>query len=140
MTEMGIPGLGESLAILDQERPQTVDFMRTKAVRLRKADRLQPKLRDVVAVFNIDVRRFGSFEAIEEESEARDSQYSCHGCLNTYDFGPGTSTSPSQRILEGCSQRQCFTTAIAQVAVTLNSEAPSVAGVASHLRPRLFAL
>jgi hypothetical protein len=79
MAEMGIPGLYESFAILDQERPQTVDFWRPKAMGLRKTDRLQPKLRDVVAVFDIDVRRFGSVEAIKEESEARYPQYSRHG-------------------------------------------------------------
>jgi len=79
MADMGIPGLCESFAILDQERPQTVDFRRPKAMGLRKTDRLQPKLRDVVAVFNIYVRRFGSLEAIKEEPEARYSQYSRHG-------------------------------------------------------------
>jgi hypothetical protein len=82
MAEMRIPGLDESFAILDQERPQTVDFRRPKAMGLRKTDRLQPKLRDVVAVFDIYVRRFGSLEAIEaikEEPEARYSQYSRHG-------------------------------------------------------------
>jgi hypothetical protein len=79
MTEMGIPGLYKSFAIFDQERPQTVDFRRAKAVRLGKTDRLQPKLRDVVAVFNIYVRRLGSIEAIEEEPEARNSQHSRHG-------------------------------------------------------------
>jgi hypothetical protein len=79
MAEMRIPGLYESFAILDQERPQTVDFGRPKAMGLRKTDRLQPKLRDVVAVFDIYVRRFGSVEAIKEEPEARYSQYSRHG-------------------------------------------------------------
>src|SRR5882762_6731397 len=82
MAEMRIPGLYESFAILDQERPQTVDFWRPKAMGLGKTDRLQPKLRDVVAVFDVDVRRFGSLEAIEaikEEPEAGDPQYSRHG-------------------------------------------------------------
>jgi hypothetical protein len=79
MAEMGIPGLCESFAILDQERPQTVDFRRPKAMGLRQTDRLQPKLRDVVAVFDVDVRRFGALEAIKEESEARYPQYSRHG-------------------------------------------------------------
>jgi hypothetical protein len=79
MAEMGIPGLYESFAIFDQERPQTVDFRRPKAMGLGKTDRLQPKLRDVVAVFNIYVRRLGSVEAIEEEPEARYPQYSRHG-------------------------------------------------------------
>src|SRR5262245_29001083 len=79
MADMGIPGLCESFAILDQERPQTVDFRRPKAVGLRQTDRLQPKLRDVVAVFDIYVRRFGSLEAIKEEPEARYSQHGRHG-------------------------------------------------------------
>src|SRR5262249_7288153 len=81
MAEMRIPGLYESFAILDQERPQTVDFRRPEAMGLRKTDRLQPKLRDVVAVFDIYVRRLGSVEAIKEEPKARYSQYSRHGCL-----------------------------------------------------------
>src|SRR2546428_8669853 len=89
MAEMGIPGLFESYAILDQERPQTIDFGRPKAMGLGKTDRLEPKLRDVVTMFNIDVRRFGSLEAIKEEPEAGYSQHSCHGFLRTYDFGQG---------------------------------------------------
>jgi hypothetical protein len=76
---MRIPGLYESFVIFDQERPQTVDFRRPKAMRLGKTDRLQPKLRNVVAVFDIYVRRLGSVEAIEEEPEARYSPYSRHG-------------------------------------------------------------
>jgi hypothetical protein len=79
MAEMRIPGLYESFAILDQERPQTVDFRRPKAMGLRKTDRLQPKLRDVVAVFNIYVGRFGPVEAVKEEPEAGHPQYSRHG-------------------------------------------------------------
>jgi hypothetical protein len=78
MAEMGIPGLGESLAILDQERSQTIDLMRTKTMRLRKTNRLQPELRDAVTVFNIDVRRLGSLQAIKEEPEAGYPQYSRH--------------------------------------------------------------
>src|SRR5947209_3120686 len=70
MAEMGIPGLFESHAILNQERPQTVDFRRPKAMGLRKTDRLQPELRDVVTVFDIYMRRFGPLEAIKEEPEA----------------------------------------------------------------------
>jgi hypothetical protein len=64
--------------MLDQERPQTVDFMGPKALGLGKADRLQPELRDVVAVLDIYVRRFVSIEAIKEEPEAGDSQHSRH--------------------------------------------------------------
>src|SRR6266849_3875296 len=79
MAEMGIPGLFESYAILNQERPQTVDFRRPKAVGLRKTNRLQPELRDVVTVFKIYVRRFGSLEAIKKEPETRYSQHSRHG-------------------------------------------------------------
>jgi len=77
-TEMGIPGLDKRQAMLNQERPQTVDFMSPKALGLSKANRLQPKLRDVVAVFDIYVRRFGSIEAIKEEPEAGYSQHSRH--------------------------------------------------------------
>src|SRR5258708_19936771 len=87
MAEMRIPGLYESFAILDQERPQTVDFRRPKAMGLGKTDRLQPKLRDVVAVFDVDVRRFGALEAIKEESEARYPQYGRHGLPQKSDFG-----------------------------------------------------
>jgi hypothetical protein len=79
MAEMRIPGLYESLLILDQKRPQTVDFRRPEAMGLRQTDRLQPKLRDVITVFDIYVRRFGTLEAIKEEPEARYSQYSRHG-------------------------------------------------------------
>jgi hypothetical protein len=84
MTEMGIPRLGESWAILDQERSQTVDFVRAKAMRLRKTDRLKPKLSDVLAVFNIDVRRFGSLKAIKEEPEVGDSQHGRHAVASKH--------------------------------------------------------
>jgi hypothetical protein len=66
---MGIPGLYESGAILNQERTQAVDFRRPKAMGLRQTDRLQPKLRDVVTVFDIYVRGFVSGEAVKEEPE-----------------------------------------------------------------------
>src|SRR4029077_9545503 len=81
MAEMGIPGLDESWAILDQQRRQAVAFMRARAMRLRKTDRLQPKLSDVLTVFNVDVGRFGSLKAIKEEPKVGDSQHGRHSCL-----------------------------------------------------------
>jgi len=37
---MGIPGLREGYAVLDDERPQAVQFMGAKTVRLRKVYRI----------------------------------------------------------------------------------------------------
>jgi hypothetical protein len=74
--------------MLNHERPQTVDFMGPKAMGLRKTDRLQPKFRDVVAAFDMYVRRFESLKAIKEEPEARYSQYSRHWLPQNIRFWP----------------------------------------------------
>jgi hypothetical protein len=68
---MDIPGLLESLAMLDHKRPQSIDFMGPKAVGFRESDRLQPKFRNTITLLNVDVRRFSSFKAIEEKPESR---------------------------------------------------------------------
>jgi len=44
--------------MLNDQRPQTVDLMHTKAMGLGKTNRLQPKFRDAVTVFDMYVRRF----------------------------------------------------------------------------------
>jgi len=56
--------------MFDNKRPQPIDFVSPKAMGLRLFDRFQPKLRDFVAVFDVDVYRLRSFKAIKEETKA----------------------------------------------------------------------
>jgi hypothetical protein len=47
---MGIPGLHESCAILDYERPQAVQLAGPKTMGLGEVDWVQPKLRNIIPV------------------------------------------------------------------------------------------
>lgn len=57
--------------MLDHEGPQAVHLMSTESVGFREANRFEPKLGDLVTVLNVDMRWLGSFQAVEEEAEAR---------------------------------------------------------------------
>ena len=56
--------------MLDHKHSQPVQFVRTKSVRLRNADGFEPELGNVVAMFNMNVRRLRSLEAVKEEAKA----------------------------------------------------------------------
>jgi hypothetical protein len=86
---MDIPSLRESRAMLDDQRSQAVQFMRSKTVGLREVDRVKPKLGNAVAVFDVYVRRLRSFQAVKEETKAGKPQDSGHRQprCRTYDFG-----------------------------------------------------
>jgi hypothetical protein len=72
MAEMGIPGLHESCVIFDDERPQAVQLMGPKTMGLGEIDGVQPKLGNIIAMLDMDVRRLGSLEAVKEETKAKD--------------------------------------------------------------------
>src|SRR3989304_890696 len=54
--EVGIPCLQELQSMLDHQRPQTLQVMSPKAVRLRDADRVEPELCHVVTMLDMNVR------------------------------------------------------------------------------------
>jgi hypothetical protein len=76
--KVGIPSLQKSQAVLDHERPQAVQLVRSKTVRLGNADWVEPKLCDVIAVLNMDVRWLRSFKAVKEKTKARNPQHRRH--------------------------------------------------------------
>jgi hypothetical protein len=51
--------------MLDDQCPQPVQLMSPKTTGLRKPHGVKPKLRDTIALLDVDVRRFRSFKAIE---------------------------------------------------------------------------
>jgi len=58
--------------MLKYKGPQTVEFVGSEAMRLGNADRVEPKLRDVVTMLNMDVWRLRSFETVEKETKPQD--------------------------------------------------------------------
>jgi hypothetical protein len=64
--------------MLDHKCPQAVQFMGSKAMRFSNANRIEPKLCDVVSMFNMDVRRLRPFETVEEEAKTRRTQDGWH--------------------------------------------------------------
>ena len=97
--EMGIPCLQEGQAMLDYKCPHSVYLMGPEAVGSRQADRIQPKLGDLVAVFDVDMRRLRPFQAVEEEAESSNPQNCWHrSTLGTsYDASRLGSTRPTAR-------------------------------------------
>src|SRR5262249_53594489 len=79
--EVGIPCLQKRQTMLDHKRSEPVYLMSAIAMRLREADRLEPKLGDIVTVLNVDMRRLGSFHAVEEEAESGYPQNCWHRCI-----------------------------------------------------------
>jgi hypothetical protein len=69
---MGIPRLHKNYAMLDHENAELVKFVQAEPAGLRNADWVQPELRDVVTLFYIDMRRLGTFLAVEEEPKAQE--------------------------------------------------------------------
>jgi hypothetical protein len=57
--------------MLDHECSQAVNLVGSKPVRFRQADRFEPKLRDIVALLDGDMRWLLTFHAVEEEAETR---------------------------------------------------------------------
>src|ERR1043165_780298 len=68
--EMGIPCLQKPDAVLDHHQSNSIELMRSKSARLRDAHGIKPELRRVVSVLDVDMRRFGAFQTIEEEAKA----------------------------------------------------------------------
>jgi hypothetical protein len=56
--------------------------MRSKAAGLRKADRIQPELRQLVTVLDMNMRRLRTLKAVEEEAKARDSKDGWHQSIS----------------------------------------------------------
>jgi hypothetical protein len=54
--EVGIPCLQKACAVLDYERPQPCQLMRLEPVRFRKPNRVEPKLRNIIAVLDVHMR------------------------------------------------------------------------------------
>jgi len=52
--------------------------MNTETARFRKRNWLQPKLGNLITMFDVNVRRLQSFEAVEEETEATNAQHRWH--------------------------------------------------------------
>jgi hypothetical protein len=75
---MGIPRLQESQPMLDQDRPQPIEFLGSKAVRFREIDGTEPKHCEAVAMLDMDVRRLRSFQDVEEETKSGVSQDGRH--------------------------------------------------------------
>jgi hypothetical protein len=84
---MDIPGLHKSCTVLNYKCPQAVQFMGPKTMGLGEYDWVQPKLGNIITMLDMDVRRLGSFEAIKEESKARDSQDSRHRSTSMHSIG-----------------------------------------------------
>jgi hypothetical protein len=75
---MAIPGLQESQPMLDHQRAQSIEFMGSEPRGLCEIDRTEPEFRDLMAMFDMDVRRLRLLKAVEEEAESRISQYGRH--------------------------------------------------------------
>jgi hypothetical protein len=75
---MGIPRLQESQPVLDQERPQPIEFRSPKAVRFGEIDGTKPKHCEAVAMLDMDVRGLRSFHDVEEETKSGVSQDGRH--------------------------------------------------------------
>src|SRR6185436_5460852 len=58
--EMGMPCLQKRRAVLDDHHTNSVQLMRPETPGLGNANRLQPELRGVVSMFDMDVRRLRS--------------------------------------------------------------------------------
>jgi hypothetical protein len=78
---VGIPCLQEIQAVLDHEEPHTIQLMNTETVGFRKANRLQPKLGNIVAMFDVNVRRLRSLKTVKEEAKTVNSQNRGHTAI-----------------------------------------------------------
>jgi hypothetical protein len=65
--EMGMPSLQEFVTMLDNCRAEPRQFTRSKSARPRQLHRFEPILSRSVPAFDMDVRRFGVFQAVEKE-------------------------------------------------------------------------
>lgn len=72
--EVDIPGLHKRCAMLNHE----CSLMGSKAVRFSQTNRVKPELGNTIAVLDVNMRRFGCFKAVEEESKAKNPQNSWH--------------------------------------------------------------
>jgi hypothetical protein len=63
---------------LDNDGPQSRQFMRAKTSRACEFDRVEPILSGGVAAFDVDVWGFAVFQAVEEEPERAGSQDGRH--------------------------------------------------------------
>src|SRR5258708_534199 len=76
--EMGIPRLQKHCTIFDDQKPKSVQLVRSKAAGLGNTHRIEPELRDIVSMLNVNVRRLRSFQTIEKEPKAGGPQYGRH--------------------------------------------------------------
>jgi hypothetical protein len=88
--------------MLDYKGSEPIEFMRAESTGFRDTDRLQPELCHVVTVLNVDVRRFRSFQAIEEEAKSRSPQDGrhLHAPTNRYYFRRFPSTAATLPIAD----------------------------------------
>jgi hypothetical protein len=70
--------------MLDHKRPQAIQLMRPKSMGFRDANGVEPELRDVIPVLDMNVRWLRSFETIEEEAKTRGPQDSRHRALSIH--------------------------------------------------------
>jgi hypothetical protein len=91
---MGIPCLQEIQAALDHQCTDAVQFVQSKSTRFGNGDRVQPELRDIVTMLDMDMRRLRSFETVEKESKSGNPQDRRHRRAPTdqYDFCRAPST------------------------------------------------
>jgi hypothetical protein len=64
--------------MFDHECSQAIQLMGSKAVRFSQTNRVKPELGNTIAVLDVNMRWFGCFKAVEEESKAKNPQNSWH--------------------------------------------------------------
>jgi hypothetical protein len=75
---MLIPRLQKGHTVFDHQRPHAAQLVGAKTVRRRKTDGFKPEFSDIVAAFNMHMRRLRSLETIEEKPVPVRPQYCRH--------------------------------------------------------------
>ena len=66
---MDIPCLLKLASVLNHERAQAIEFMRTKTMRFSNADWIKPELSNIFAMLYMDMHRLRSLKAAKEKTK-----------------------------------------------------------------------
>jgi hypothetical protein len=83
-----MPRLQKHLAVLRRQCLHAGQLVRREYGRRRQRDRLQPELRELFTVLNMDVSRFVPFVAEEEEPLPLDPENGWRHATREYQFRP----------------------------------------------------
>lgn len=77
-----IPSLEEPLAGEYHQAVQACQLVRPESPGHGEPNRSQPEFRELIAMFNVDMRRFTVLAAVEKAAESRDVRYRWHAALS----------------------------------------------------------